>query len=282
MRPTPTNSLILLLPTNYFEPILLQLFQAHFTESYGELESWTSLEKLGRILIVYKEIQSAILARTEMDGFIWEEDQQDSILENDQNDLEMMRAFFGPLITLPQISLKATLLAVPELSRNFLISPPGSPPIGWEQVLEEKPHNSTDPGGEDWAGELERALRYLSVDTEQQEDNVVNSLDQVVEQGKTHTILASDESNELVRPIVTVSTPSTLPLSLFSTPPIGATKITSVKATIESMLGRRKSFSNLPKMDRFELNVEGLGTTGGGMKIIPTARPPTESIAEYL
>lgn len=70
---TPTNSLILLLPQPLFAPTLLPLFQAHF-ESYGELVSWTALEKLGRVFVVYGDEPSATEARREMDGFVWEDE----------------------------------------------------------------------------------------------------------------------------------------------------------------------------------------------------------------
>lgn len=51
-------------------------------------------------------------------------------------------------------------LQPPKLEKNFLISPPGSPPIGWEQVREDPP-NAT-PLAED----LIHALRKLEVDAQ--------------------------------------------------------------------------------------------------------------------
>ena len=35
-----------------------------------------------------------------------------------------------------------THLRPPAIEKNFLISPPGSPPIGWEQVVEEPPNSA--------------------------------------------------------------------------------------------------------------------------------------------
>jgi len=69
----PTNSLILLLPQPLFAPSLLPLFEAHFG-SYGEMVSWTALEKLGRVFVVYDDHQPATQARREMDGFVWEDE----------------------------------------------------------------------------------------------------------------------------------------------------------------------------------------------------------------
>jgi hypothetical protein len=48
-------------------------------------------------------------------------------------------------------------LKVPELEKNFLISPPGSPPVGWEPAKEEPP-NSTP-----LADDIVAALRQLQL-----------------------------------------------------------------------------------------------------------------------
>lgn len=75
---TPTNSLILLLPQNLFSPSFLPLLQAHFA-SYGPVAAWTPLERLGRVLVVYQDVDSSVAARREMDGFVWEEDEDDPV-----------------------------------------------------------------------------------------------------------------------------------------------------------------------------------------------------------
>ena len=56
-----------------FAPTLLPLFEAHFG-SYGEVVSWTALEKLGRVFVVYDDEHAATAARREMDGFVWEDE----------------------------------------------------------------------------------------------------------------------------------------------------------------------------------------------------------------
>lgn len=68
---TPTNSLVLLLPPSLFSPTLLPMFEAHFA-TYGSMVLWTPLEKLGRVLVAYEEVDGATEARREMDGFVWE------------------------------------------------------------------------------------------------------------------------------------------------------------------------------------------------------------------
>lgn len=206
------------------------------------------------------------------------------------------------------------MLSVPALSRNFLISPPGSPPVGWEQTLEEAPNSQTladDPDqGEAtaWGDELARALRFLSVSSGGDDDdgtevqpvpsrrrpNPLDSDEDEDEEPTTSVVLGPHSVGEAVRPAVTVSTPAaaaaSAPGSDGATPPPGAAKITAVKATIESLLGRKRSFSGLerPKLDAPEAETPRFGGTllggsqPGGARITPTARPPTASEDEFV
>lgn len=57
-------------------------------------------------------------------------------------------------------------LRPPELEKNFLISPPGSPPVGWEQVREDPPN--VTPLAED----LINALRKLEIEAQFQRTKV--------------------------------------------------------------------------------------------------------------
>lgn len=103
---------------------------------------------------------------------------------------------------------------------------------------------------------MARALRFLSVGPAEAEE-------EEEEEGKTRTIVHSGPEE---RPAITVSVPATNGGT--ETPGKGA-RITEVKATVESMLGRRRSFGDL-------------GEGGSGGKVItPTARPPTEE-REYV
>ena len=72
-RVVATNTLVCLFPPALFAADLLPLFEAHFA-SYGGVAAWTPLEKLGRVLVVYGDVESATAARREMDGFVWEDD----------------------------------------------------------------------------------------------------------------------------------------------------------------------------------------------------------------
>ncbi|SCZ95978.1 BZ3500_MvSof-1268-A1-R1_Chr8-1g09922 [Microbotryum saponariae] len=309
----PTNTLILLLPSRLFDADLLPMFETHF-HSYGRLVSWTSLRMLGRVLVVYEDVQGATLARREMNGFVWEDDDDDqavvacnhpatspakvkqppsmaAVLHPDTSrpprQHEPLRVFFGPTLALPLPSLHSTLLSVPALSRNFLISPPGSPPVGWEQTLEEAPNPNPLPEGGDidhgWASELARALRYISVDTdpslEPDADRVGPDDDlTVTKQGGS----ASDASTTQVIvpprlldvcPSITVSTAAENSIEMPGSLP--ARNISAVKATIDSLLERKRSFESLSRTQAASSRPESVSSYQ--RTISPTARPPLVS-----
>ena len=77
--------------------------------------------------------------------------------------LRVFRADPNPLILRGERSCipQSNYLQPPAIEKNFLISPPGSPPIGWEPVKEDPP--STSPLAED----LVQALRQLQTFSEQ-------------------------------------------------------------------------------------------------------------------
>ncbi|GAA6062474.1 hypothetical protein JCM10212_000009 [Sporobolomyces blumeae] len=311
-KPLATNSLILVLPRLLFSPALLPLFHAHFG-SYGNMLAWTPLERLGRVLVVYDEVADSATAKHEMDGFVWEDDHADeqayASTSRSRGDGHAgqplpLRAFFGPALPVPlPASLSSTLLAVPTTSRNFLISPPGSPPVGWEQIEEDAPNkqlwheqDEVDPQelgetfNDKWANELVRALRFLSVDSdgpEVPEDAEDERHEGTRDPGLPKTQVILPPSADSPRPAVVVSTPpASGPPSQTATPPPGAARISSVKATIESMLVRKRSMSDLRNSPSGSSTPGSLGSSlpggdsGGGPRITPTARPPlaTESL----
>ncbi|GAA5978607.1 hypothetical protein JCM10908_004420 [Rhodotorula pacifica] len=348
--PAPSNVLILVVPSLVLHSSLLPAFHAHFA-TYGTLHAWTPLPGLGRVVCVYGDEKEAQAARDEMDGFFWadEVDLKARGLDPGQA-YEPLRAYYGPsfppsrFVHLPShangpppSSAASTSaadqqhLAVPSSGRNFLISPPGSPPVGWQQLEEDSPNTQTWHEGDEpptpnsgqveleelkkaaspdeaWADELARALRFLSVDVggdEDEDDDQDVEGEEVMDEGggdtelggaaagsTTHLVLAPapiPSSSSItqrhlpLRPAVTVSSPAPspnsdesrrqhppTPPSTTATPPPGASKITSVKATVEAMLPRQE--------DREEDHEMMGGWTGGrvaaGQRFIPTARPP--------
>ncbi|GAA5879879.1 hypothetical protein JCM3774_002268 [Rhodotorula dairenensis] len=346
--PAPSNVLILVVPPLVLHSSLLPAFHAHFA-TYGTLHAWTPLPGLGRVVCVYETEQEALAARSEMDGFFWadEVDVRARGLDPGQA-YEPLRAYYGPpfppsrFVHLPSHAhddlaglpprTAADHLEVPSSGRNFLISPPGSPPVGWQQIEEDSPNTAAWHQGEGpptprtcqveldelkkaaspdqaWADELARALRFLSVDVGGDEDDdddgggyeeeeEVMDADDDAELGSTTQLVlapaplpallstrapsAGDRPVSL-RPAVTVSFPVVgssgadpsprqqqqqppTPPSTTATPPPGASKITSVKATIEAMLPRQPETVD----DHDMITAARIG----GQRFVPTARPP--------
>ncbi|KAA1082318.1 carbohydrate-binding module 1 protein [Puccinia graminis f. sp. tritici] len=199
----PSNSIIITsLPKIFFHPSLQLALRSHF-DSYGRIITWNLLPDLARILVIYSHSEPAVLARAEMDHFVFEESEIKelflSLLDpNDGldhettelfNDLKrtVIRVYFGPKRLIPNwkpigqhAESEATTnhpserakesegsdrLKPPSLEKNFLISPPGSPPVGWTQITEDAPNQK------DLADDLCQRLRFLSVGDEADEES---------------------------------------------------------------------------------------------------------------
>jgi hypothetical protein len=154
-----TNTLaVTSLPKSFFEPLVLQMLRDHFA-AFGDINQWVPLQGFGRIIVVYESAHHAELAKR----------QCDPILIDGRNDeenivLRVYRADPNPLI--PRGEQKnawmphSSYLRPPPVEKNFLISPPGSPPVGWEQIREDPP-NATP-----LADDLIVALRRLQTHDE--------------------------------------------------------------------------------------------------------------------
>lgn len=71
--------------------------------------------------------------------------------------LRVYRADPNPLADAGHTVPEANYLRPPAIEKNFLISPPGSPPVGWEQIKEDPPNPTP------LADDLMQALRKLQV-----------------------------------------------------------------------------------------------------------------------
>lgn len=71
----------------------------------------------------------------------------------------MYRADPTPIEPSSPSSSRNNFLRPPELEKNFLISPPGSPPVGWEPIREDPPNAAP------LADDLINALRKLQLQT---------------------------------------------------------------------------------------------------------------------
>lgn len=177
-------------------------------------------------------------------------------------------------------------LLPPTTDRNFLISPPGSPPIGWEPIKEDPPNRET------LAGDLIDALRRLasarggddaetSVEHEEQntaaaEDFTSSDHDEPqARPGEIRVVLPSqpsDDENPHSTQLPAVTVQSFVDevdnnRSHSGTPGQQRPDITQVKATVDSMRGDDANAEA-------DGSHQGQGLAGGGKRITPTGRPP--------
>lgn len=115
----PTNTLILTnIPENIFNDNLLDMLR-ELVESIAPVEAWIPLRSFTRVVATFKTSDEAVDVRMAVDG-------QCLLGQN-------IKIFYG------NAQPRHTLLEVPALEKNWLISPPGSPPVGWTQIREDPP-----------------------------------------------------------------------------------------------------------------------------------------------
>ncbi|KAI0046934.1 Calcipressin [Auriscalpium vulgare] len=151
--PTRTNTLVIAqLPAAFFHPPVMHALRDHF-ETYGAVHTWAPIRAFSRIILVYFEEEDAEEAKMHCDGLVI-----DATHESAQFTLRVFRGTHTTLTpSTPPTGPNMKYLQPPAIEKNFLISPPGSPPVGWEPVKEDPP-NAT-PLAED----LISALRKLEL-----------------------------------------------------------------------------------------------------------------------
>ncbi|PQE32957.1 calcipressin protein [Rutstroemia sp. NJR-2017a WRK4] len=124
-QPTPPSNTLLI--TNLSDP---EIFRADNLQTIRELidssapiHSWAPLKSFRRIIVSFYDEDSAIRIRQILDG--------EEIMG------EVVRCYFGHPTS---ISPKDTHLSLPDAGKLFFISPPPSPPHGWEMKLEDAPN----------------------------------------------------------------------------------------------------------------------------------------------
>jgi hypothetical protein len=162
-----TNTLVLTqLPKPFFHPRVMDALRDHFA-SHGKIRAWAPLRTFSRVVVVYESEDSADEAKTHSDGLSIDATPETCVCHTHPLSLNHPT---DPIIVRPAFILRVfradptlatppggALLRPPAIEKNFLISPPGSPPVGWEQVVEEPP-NSTP-----LADDLIAALRKLQI-----------------------------------------------------------------------------------------------------------------------
>eukprot|EP00042_Codosiga_hollandica_P032619 m.210180 g.210180 ORF g.210180 m.210180 type:complete len:244 (-) comp53957_c0_seq11:1879-2610(-) len=132
----PSNVLVVsnaphaLLALTYNHAIIKEIF-----EQYGRVMLFEVLTEASKVRIGYEVREEAVLARLalhgrEVFGSVI------SILYEQRPEVDFAPV---PLASLQRDVSPSEMLQVPELEKQFLISPPPSPPIGWEQSTEDGP-----------------------------------------------------------------------------------------------------------------------------------------------
>ncbi|WFC99229.1 hypothetical protein MYAM1_001973 [Malassezia yamatoensis] len=240
-----SNTLMLTnLPAGFFDSEQLNSQLLELLRTYGPLVDWTPLASFGRGVVVYEREQDAAQAKWSLDRLLLlYEDENEQAHINDAplrsgKDSDVLRVYFSahtPLIFLPDgdailardlVANRHQYLELPQTGRNFLISPPGSPPVGWE------PREEDGPNKETLAQDLMDALHKLA-DPQPSEASASRPPEEIV--------VMEPNQEHLSHPGVIVH--PTENLGLKTAPDCN---ISSVKATAESMQGRPVPTSRPP------------------------------------
>jgi hypothetical protein len=140
VQPTPPSNTLLI--TNLNDP---EIFRADKIQTIKDLinssapiHSWAPLKSFRRIIVSFFTDDSAIRIK--------------QILDNEEIMGERVRVYFGNSTS---IETKDEHLNLPDAGKLFFISPPPSPPHGWEMKLEDAPNKQVH------ADDLAEALAKL-------------------------------------------------------------------------------------------------------------------------
>lgn len=125
IQPTPpSNTLIItnLADAEIFRADNLQTIR-ELINSSAPIHSWAPLKSFRRIIVSFFNVDSAIRIK--------------QILDNEEIMGEQVRVYFGHPTS---IEAKDEHLNLPDAGKLFFISPPPSPPHGWEMKMEDAPN----------------------------------------------------------------------------------------------------------------------------------------------
>lgn len=136
--------------------------------AYGHVVDWTPMPAFRQAMAVFEEASEAQRIKQVLDRLLIPHDDDD---DEGSSETSMLRVYYDhetPLVLLPSgeyvvartLDESTTFLEPPVPERDFLISPPGSPPVGWEQQVEGRPNTDT------LAQDLIEALQKLSTTAE--------------------------------------------------------------------------------------------------------------------
>lgn len=146
-QPTPpTNTLLItnLNDVDVFRPDNLQTIRELISQT-APVATWAPLKSFRRIVVSFLDEQAAVKVRSIWDG--------EAIMG------ERCRVYFGQHTPL-HLSDKDRHLELPDAGKLFFISPPPSPPHGWEMRLEDAPNKQVH--AEDLAEALAKLHHHTS------------------------------------------------------------------------------------------------------------------------
>ncbi|KAK3344146.1 Calcipressin-domain-containing protein [Lasiosphaeria hispida] len=152
IQPTPpSNTLIItnLQSLDIFRAENLQTIRDLISQT-APIHAWSPLKSFRRIIVSFFDEQAAIAVRGVWDG--------EAVLG------ERCRVYFGQPTP---ISAQDVHLALPDAGKLFFISPPPSPPHGWEMKLEDAPNKMVH------ADDLAEALAKLRHQANSNSDNTI-------------------------------------------------------------------------------------------------------------
>ncbi|GAO16519.1 uncharacterized protein UV8b_06151 [Ustilaginoidea virens] len=175
VQPTPPSNTLLFTGLNnldIFRPDNLERIRG-LVAQIATIHAFAPLKSFRRIVISFFDVDSAIAVRQTWDG--------ESIIG------DRCRVYFGqPTST----EAKNEHLTLPDAGKLFFISPPPSPPHGWEVRLEDAPNKLVH------AEDLAEALARLHTNKAQGPDSPVSPVDGSIPAGRTR----SSSSTLIYRP----------------------------------------------------------------------------------
>ncbi|KAL9113264.1 MAG: hypothetical protein Q9227_002599 [Pyrenula ochraceoflavens] len=141
IQPTPPSNTLLITnleSLHIFHPASLATIRQHI-QSISSIHTFSPLKSLRRIICSFYDTEAAIAVRNELDGA--------------QLMGERTRVYFGEPLPIDQTT---KYLDKPDAGKLFFISPPPSPPVGWEIKNEDPPNKEVH------ANDLAQALEKLN------------------------------------------------------------------------------------------------------------------------
>ncbi|RMZ88778.1 hypothetical protein DV736_g3988, partial [Chaetothyriales sp. CBS 134916] len=190
----PSNTLLITRLSNpkIFHPASLATIREHITSlAGGRINSFSPLRSMQRIIVSFLDESAAVRVRQEIDGIALLPPQD----RTESSEGSVTKCYFGeptPLYTENEVKY----LERPDQGRLFFISPPPSPPIGWEMKHEDAPNKEVH--AEDLASKLQKLTARMEtpetspIDSGEEEDDRprLHSVDELHRRQKTRSAAA--------------------------------------------------------------------------------------------